>query len=179
MKWIMAALLLTGFALPVRAEVVQASADGFVVSASQAISDQTPDDVWQMLIHPEAWWSSEHSWSGDAGNMSLDPHAGGCFCEASAQGTPGSAEHMRVIQAQPGRLLVMRGSLGPLQAEALTGVLTVTTEQVPGTTDSRLTWTYVVGGYSRLPLDQIAPAVDAVVAEQMQRLAAYLHGAMP
>jgi hypothetical protein len=62
----------------------------------------------------------------------------------------------------------MRGSLGPLQGEALTGVLTVTLEPVDEGT--RLAWTYVVGGYARYPLPDIAPAVDGVIAEQMTRI---------
>lgn len=154
------------FAVPVAAEVASSSDTGFAVTGSADIA-APPSEIWAALTEPSRYWNGEHSWSGDADNLTLEPEAGGCFCETIPGG--GSAEHMRVVSIAPEGRLVMRGSLGPLQGEALTGVLTVTLEPVGE--GARLGWTYVVGGYARYPLADLAPAVDGVIAEQMTRLA--------
>lgn len=157
-------------ATPASADVTQAGSTGFA-TVNSAVVSASPEDVWIELTGPEAWWNSEHSWSGDAANMSLFPVAGGCFCEELPE-SGGSVEHARVIYADPSHLLRMRGSLGPLQAEALTGTLSVSLEPVDGGT--RITWEYLVAGYARFDLVEIAPVVDSVQREQMTRLAARL-----
>jgi hypothetical protein len=165
---------------PAMAEVAASSDGGFVVTHSVTLAGADAARVWEGLVHPELWWSSAHSWSGNSANLSLDPVASGCFCEvipaALPGGAVGSVEHMQVIHVRPQARLVMRGALGPLQGEALTGVLTIVLEpgEEAGSTD--MAWTYVVGGYARFPLPAIAPAVDGVVAEQMARLQARVAG---
>ena len=79
---------------------------------------------------------------------------------------------MHVIYSDPGKVLRMAGSLGPLQSEALNGTLTVTLKPVEGGT--RILFEYVVGGYMRFKTDEIAPAVDGVLQGQLDSLAAYL-----
>jgi hypothetical protein len=126
-------------------------------------------------LQPGGWWNGEHTYSGDPANMTIDAKAGGCFCEAipGADGAAGGqVEHMRVIYVAPGSALRMRGALGPLQVEAVTGVLTVSLE--PKGQNTKVTFDYVVGGYMRTPMAEIAPAVDSVVGEQLMRLAARL-----
>jgi uncharacterized protein YndB with AHSA1/START domain len=140
---------------------------GFMVHES-ALVKANPDAVWAALVQPARWWSREHSWSGDSANLVLEPRAGGCFCETLPKG--GSAEHMHVIQSVPGTMLRMKGALGPLQSEAIEGVLTI--ELTPGEQGTTISWTYVVGGYFRLfEVKDIAPAVDSVMREQSNRLA--------
>ena len=169
MRTLVLGLTALALAFPAAAEVVQADERGFV-TRDEAVLRSHPDDIWQALVQPSEWWNGAHSWSGDASNLSLSAQAGGCFCESLPGG--GSVEHMRVVYAEPGRLLRMAGSLGPLQSEALTGTLTISLEAIDGAT--RIEWTYVLGGYSRYPLDQIAPAVDAVQSEQLSRLHALI-----
>jgi predicted lipid-binding transport protein (Tim44 family) len=82
---------------------------------------------------------------------------------------------MRIVNSSPGRVLRMVGALGPLQGEAVTGMLTITLKTTPKGT--RILWEYVVGGYMRYKPDVIAPAVDGVLAEQLARLAVQLGGA--
>jgi uncharacterized protein YndB with AHSA1/START domain len=169
-KALAAAIMLLS-AMPAGAGVVQSSATGFVTRDTVTVA-ASPADVWSVLVDPARYWSPAHSWSGNPANFVIEPRAGGCFCESlpAIEGIPvGSAEHMRVLQYAPGRLLRMRGALGPLQSEALDGVLTVTLAPVSGGT--QVTWEYVVGGYARLDLQQIAPAVDQVQSEQLSRLA--------
>ena len=162
-------------ACPASAEVAASSDSGFV-SHNVVEVPASPALAWAMLARPGEWWNAEHSYSGSAVNMTLEPVAGGCFCETipAADGVAaGQVEHMRVVYIDP-RVYTLRltGALGPLQAEAVTGVLTMKVE--PSGTGAKIIWDYVVGGYMRMPMAQMAPAVDAVVGEQLTRLAAAL-----
>ena len=152
--------------LPSHAEVVENGAAGFTVHGTVHVA-ATPDATWEGLTQPSRYWNGEHSWSGDAANMTLEPVAGGCFCEV-LPASGGAVEHARVVYAAPGEMLRLRGSLGPLQAEALTGTLTVTLKAVDGGTE--IAWDYVVGGHARFGLETLAPAVDGVIGEQFGRL---------
>lgn len=169
------AALAAACASPAAAEVQAASEAGFV-SHNVVEVPAGPAEAWSMLFQPEAWWNGEHSYSAAAANMTIAPVAGGCFCEAipvTNGMAAGQVEHMRVLYVDPRvRTLRMSGALGPLQSEAVTGVLTMTVE--PSGAGSKITWDYVVGGYMRMPMDEMAPLVDAVVGEQLSRLAASL-----
>ena len=157
-------------ALPAHAEVVESGAAGFTVHGTVRVA-ATPQAAWEGLIQPSRYWNGEHSWSGDAANMTLEPMAGRCFCEG-LPASGGSVEHARVVYAAPGEMLRLRGSLGPLQAEALTGTLTMTVQ--PSGAGSKIAWDYVAGGYARMSLKELAPVVDRVVGEQLKRLALLL-----
>ena len=168
----LAAGLLSGAlvsAVPASAEVIQSSVAGFVVAGS-ATTARSAEDVWYLLVEPAEWWSGEHTWSGEAGNLRLNPQAGSCFCEAMPLG--GSVEHMRVIYAAPGEMLRMSGALGPLQGEGLAGTLTI--EISTAGSGNEVNWVYVVGGNARFPLQEVAGTVDLVLAEQMNRLVSRL-----
>lgn len=180
MKCVAAALAapLIMLATAAQAEIVETGGDGFV-TRDEALVEASPMQVWLALISPGKWWNDAHTWSGDAANMTLKPQAGGCFCEripeeadADRVTLEGSVEHMRVIQAYPERALRMRGALGPLQSEPVSGVLTITISETGGGT--RIVWEYVVGGYMRFPVDVIAPAVDGVMSQQLDGLASGL-----
>jgi hypothetical protein len=165
-------------AAPASAKVIDESEAGFTVAHTAQVA-ATPADVWKMLRMPQKWWSKEHSWTGDAANFWLDSQAGGCFCEkipGSGDGL-GSVQHARIIHARPNELLRLSGALGPLQSEAVTGTLTIQIKETP--TGSALRFDYVVGGYMRFKVAQIAPAVDTVIGEQLAGLAAALGGALP
>jgi uncharacterized protein YndB with AHSA1/START domain len=163
--------VLTGLsAAPAAAEVKGASDSGFAVSHVHRVA-ATPAAVWTALAAPSRWWSGAHSWSGDARNFSLEPSAGGCFCERWGAGDAASSvEHGRVIYAVPGSQLRMVGAFGPLQSEALAGTFTVTLTADGGGT--KIAIDYVVGGHARFALKELAPAVDQVIGEQASRLAA-------
>lgn len=166
------------FALPAQADVVTNTEAGFVLRQAADVT-AGPDAVWAQLVKPSGWWSGQHSYSGDAANLSLDPRAGGCFCEtlpspSSPRAAPrGSVEHMRVIYAEQGKALRLSGALGPLQADALAGTLTVALKPIDGG-GTRIMWEYVVGGFMRQWSGQTAPTVDKMLGEQIARLAAKL-----
>ena len=175
-------ILLATFALarPAQAEVTDQTDRGFV-SRNAVVVSAAPDLAWKRLVRVGTWWSSEHTFSGDAANMTLDPVAGGCFCEIlPAEGAPpakgkaapaprGGVEHMRVVFVDRMKALRLTGALGPLQSEAVTATLTITLKPVEGGT--RILFEYVVGGFMRYPMDRIAGAVDRVMSEQLTSLA--------
>lgn len=157
-------------AAPASAEVIATSDNGFV-SRHEVEVPVPPQEAWGLMLNP-SWWDPSHSYSGSAGNMSIEPVVGGCFCEiipGEGGAAPSGVEHMRVIFIRPASTLRMTGGLGPLQAEAVTGVLTMTI--APGAGGSTIVWEYVVGGYMRPSMIGIAAAVDRVVGEQLSRLA--------
>lgn len=164
-----AALLALAFvATPARAEIKTLRDSGFAVERVVSVP-APPATAWDAVIHPARWWNGQHSWSGSAVNLSIDPRAGGCFCE---RWPAGSVEHGRVIFAQPGKLLRLSAPLGPLQGEAVTTVLSFTL--VAEGKGTRITVSYVVGGFARPGMLTLAPAVDGVISEQADRLAASL-----
>jgi uncharacterized protein YndB with AHSA1/START domain len=163
-------VLAAAIAAPAAAEVSATGANG-LATHDEAVVAASPADSWIALTDPAGWWNPEHSWSGNSANMTLYPVAGGCFCEELPE-SGGSVEHMRVIYAEPEKLLRLSGALGPLQSEALTGTLTVTLE--PAGSGTRISWDYVVGGFSRFDLAALAPTIDGVQSEQLGRLAGKL-----
>jgi hypothetical protein len=163
---------------PAFAEVKATSDSGFNIVHIAEVSE-SPDVVWKRLIAPKLWWNKAHSWSGSSEGFYIDAQANGCFCELfqekGADGkikTVGSVEHMRVIFAQPGKVLRMQGALGPLQSEAVIGTLTVAMEPGKAGKGTKLSFSYVVGGYMRYKVAEIAPAVDKVLGEQFKSLIA-------
>ncbi|MFC4291038.1 hypothetical protein ACFOWX_01270 [Sphingorhabdus arenilitoris] len=174
--FISALVTLTALPTAAMAEVKDSSENGFVIIHNAEV-DATPDEIWKRLISPKDWWNKAHSWSGSSAGFYIDAQANGCFCELfqekGADGkmkTVGSVEHMRVIFAQPGNVLRMQGALGPLQSEAVTGTLTVAMAANKGKAGTKLSFSYVVGGYMRYKVGEIAPAVDKVLGEQMAGL---------
>jgi uncharacterized protein YndB with AHSA1/START domain len=170
--FIAAALLATSGG--VRAEVVDAQANGFEVRQAVHIA-APPERVYDALAHIGAWWDSAHTYSGDASHLSLEPKAGGCFCEVLADG--GSAAHMRVVLAQPGKVLRLDGALGPMQQMGATGHLTWALTAKDGGTE--LTQTYDVGGYAKGGLADLAAPVDHVMGEQAARLKRWIETGKP
>jgi hypothetical protein len=65
-------------AVPAQAEILARDDRGFVVREVVEVGAPAPE-VWRTLVKPAAWWSSEHTFSGEAANLTLDPVPGGCF----------------------------------------------------------------------------------------------------
>ena len=165
-------------ATPAQAKVIDQSDLGFTVAHTAQVA-ASPEDVWKMLRTPDKWWSKDHSWSGDAANFWLDSQAGGCFCEklpGEAGGAMGSVQHARIIFAKPDEMMRLSGAFGPLQSEAVTGTLTIQIRKTA--TGSSIRFDYVVGGYMRFQVADVAPGVDKVLGEQLVGLANALGGAL-
>lgn len=159
--------LLWSATIPASAEVVRATPAGFELSQTVTI-DVPSARAWAALKVPQYWWDKDHTYSDDSANLYLEAQAGGCFCERIPE-SKGSVEHARIVYVAPGRMLRMVGALGPLQAEAVTGTLTFKFD-AEGEKATRITMTYVVGGYVRAGADTLAPKVDEVLALQLLNL---------
>lgn len=168
------ALLPALAALPCAAEVLNVAPGHFEVRHRAEVA-ATPAAVYAVLAQLPRWWSPQHTWSGDARNLSLDLTAGGCWCERWGDGA--SAQHARVLQVLPGRQILMQATLGPLLNLPAVGVLTLVTSAQDGPTAVRLG--YRVSGAPELALDKLAPAVDAVLGMQFARLKAMIETGEP
>jgi uncharacterized protein YndB with AHSA1/START domain len=147
------------------AEVTAVDSEGFEVREQIHVS-APPAAVYAALVTPARWWDSQHTYSGNAANLTLDAKAGGCWCERLADG--GSVLHLIVVYAAPGKGLRLRGALGPLQAMGVEGAMSFSLKGGNDGTD--LTVTYAVGGYAKEGFDNLSKAVDGVLAEQVARL---------
>jgi hypothetical protein len=146
-----------------QAEVTDKSAAGFEVTEKATIA-APPGKVWDMLMRPNHWWDSAHTWSGDAKNLSFD--ASGCFCERLKKG---GVRHMMIAYADGATQLRLFGALGPLQFTGASGHLGVTLKAAGAGTD--VVMTYDVGGYAKGGLaETFAAPVDHVLGEQLARL---------
>ena len=124
--------------------VVDSSAYGFTIRQELVIK-QNADSAYKYFIFDIGkWWNPQHTWSGNSANLVIQPKANGCFCERLDNN--GSVRHMMVEFLEPGSVLRMSGALGPLQAMAVTGVVTLQYKKVDEGT--QLTMTYTVGGYN-------------------------------
>ena len=160
------------FAASAAADVVDKSASGFTLRTSVQVNAPA-DRVFRALVDVGAWWGSDHTYSGDARNMSIAPVPGGCFCETLPNG--GGVEHGRVVNIVPGSLLRLDGALGPLQELAVTGSMTWQIAGAQGGGQgSTVTMIYVVGGYVAGGLEKLAPLVDQVLSQQVQFLKAHV-----
>ena len=138
-------------AAPAIAEVVSSSDTEFIIRA-----EADPFGSRAALIAPAKWWNAERTWSGKSANLCIDSQATGCFCERLAvpDGAPegtrrGSVGHLHFVATMLSKLLRLIGGLGPLQANPVSGLLTMKD-------------------------GEIAPAVDKVLNEQLASLAALL-----
>lgn len=175
MKLVLAAIAAATLAIaaPAQAEVKQTWEAGFRLESKATIA-APPEKVWAALGQIGKWWSSAHSWSGDAANMTLDVRAGGCFCETLPNG--GGVQHGVVVMAMTGKTLRLSAPLGPMQDEGLSAALTFSLKAVEGGTE--VVMTYNVGG-ARPETVGFAKGVDGVLSEQLGRLKRYAETGKP
>lgn len=162
------ALALVGASAPAAADVVGSSPNGFEVRQTIPLVVK-PEAAFQAFTSVPAWWDPQHTYSGKSENLSFSATPGGCFCENFPDG--GGVEHMRVIFLDPGKRMILTGSLGPLLFEATTGVMDVQVKSTAG--GSQLTLDYRVSGFAKGGADKLAPIVDGVLASQLKRFRAY------
>ena len=167
------AVMLTTAPFAAQAEVTDQSAAGFQIrhvvniDAPQAKARAAVQDIGR-------WWSDDHTYSGKAGNLSID--AAGCFCETLPGGF---VRHMSVVYSDPGALK-MFGGLGPLQTTGAAGHLGFEVAKAADPAKSVLTLTYNVGGYAKGGLAETwAAPVDFVLGAQVARLKKYIETGKP
>jgi len=170
----LALALIAAQAIAAHAEVVSVGGDGFELKEAARIL-APPDKVYAAIVAPSQWWSSDHTFSHSAANLSLEAKAGGCFCETLPGG--GSVQHLTVVYAAPGKMLRLRGTLGPFQSMPGDGVMTFTLTQAPDGTD--LTLTYAITGYMRDGFDDLSKGADEVLGQQVARLKLFTETGSP
>ncbi len=157
-----AALMLT--ATQAHAEIVEATGDHYVLHHEER-STLSPSELWVRLIKPAEWWHPDHTYSGDAGNLSFDPQVGGLWREDWADG---SVVHGRVLYVAPEKMLRLDAPFGPLQGMAVTAVWTITIK--PDGDGSLVSFDEIASGTAASKLDALAPTVDFVKGEAIRRL---------
>jgi uncharacterized protein YndB with AHSA1/START domain len=168
-----AVLLVLGAAQPAAAEVKDATASGFTVENVIRVPVEPPK-AWKALVEDvDRWWPADHTWWGAESVLSIEPRAGGCFCERHGEQ---QALHLLVTFVDPGKLLRMTGGLGPLQGMGLGGVLEFRLAPADGGAATTVTLRYRAGGYAPDDLSKLAPVVDRVQALQLGGLASLLGG---
>lgn len=173
--WVLVTVLYALAMGAAQAEVVNAGPNGFSIRHVADVPNVTAPVVWAALADIGKWWDAEHTYSGDARNLTLEPFVRGCFCEKL--GLYAGIEHASVVFAQPARTLRLSGALGPLQEFGVNGSMTWQIEAAGG--GSRITLTYNAGGYADRPLADWAPIVDEVLGGQLQRLARFINTGSP
>ena len=166
-KPILIAAALALFGAPAAAEVVERSADHFVLRYDVAIEGDKPDFIFA-LEHIGEWWNPAHTWSGDAKNLSLALDPGTCFCEAMPDGT--TFEHGAVYEYDPDTGVLIHAALGPLKDKA--EVYDWSIGWTGANKGVEVVWTYVIRGPG---LGAMADGVDAVMGEQFSRMIRFIH----
>lgn len=154
------------------AAVKDVAANGFTIENEQTVPVDA-NTAWNALVgEVDRWWPKDHTWWGARSTLSIDPRAGGCFCEIGRDGKQ-QALHMTVAFVDPGKTLRLLGGLGPLQGMGLSGAMEFRLAPTPqgGT---RITLFYRAGGYTPDDLSKFVPVIDKVQGLQLAGLADYL-----
>lgn len=167
--------LLLLVAVLANAEVVDSSAGGFTIKTTVNIAS-APEEVYRRLVgNVGDWWSSAHTFSGDAHNLKIEDRPGGCFCEKLPNN--GFVRHLDVVYAAPAKRIVLSGALGPMQNLAATGSMQI--QLTPAEGGTKLELTYAAVGYLAKGMNTWAAPVDMVLAEQFARLKNYVETGNP
>ena len=157
------------------AEILDADKNGFSIRYSTTVDADRMTVYGAAVDQVGAWWSSDHTVSGIAANLYITTDLPGCFCESL--GESGGLVHMVVSFVNPGVMVRLTGGLGPLGLMGVSGNMTWEFEDAEDQTT--VTLQYAVGGYMAGGLDSIAPAVDGVLMEAMDRLKQYIEAGSP
>jgi uncharacterized protein YndB with AHSA1/START domain len=153
----------------------EVTSTGFLVKLEASINAPAAK-VYEALIEQiGSWWNPDHTYSHDAKNLSIDPRPGGCFCEKLPNG--GGVEHLRVVYIAAPQLVRFSGTLGPLQASGLAGSMTW---KLNGSAkNTRVQLSYSVGGFIDGGFEKIAPAVESMLSDQLNRLKLFVETGKP
>ena len=153
---------------PATAEIVAAGPDHYTLK-QQGVSPLPPEALWARLIKPAEWWRPDHTYSGDAANLSLKVKAGGLWRE---DWDGGSVAHGIVLLAKKNEMLRLDAPFGPLQEMGVSVIWTIALEADEDGGGTTVTFTEIANGSSASKLDELAPAVDFVKTEAMKQLTA-------
>ena len=149
--------------------------NGFLVKFDVSINAPAAKVYDALIAQVGSWWNPEHTYSHDAKNLSIDARPEGCFCEKLPNG--GGIEHLRVVYIAPPQVVRFSGALGPLQASGVAG--SMTWKLTGGPDNTRLDLSYSVGGFIQGGFEKMAPAVEAMLREQFDRLKLFVETGKP
>ena len=131
-------------AVTAHADVTSSAPGGFTVEHEVVVSADRPSAYRAAIKEVGAWWSSDHTITGDASRLSIEARPLGCFCEQLGEGD--AVVHLVVTFINRDVIVRLSGGLGPL---GLMGVAGNMTWEFFDTEDggTRMKWTYAVGGY--------------------------------
>jgi len=152
----------------------QITSTGFLVKLEANINAPAAKVYEALIGQIGLWWNPDHTYSHDAKNLSIDPRPGGCFCEKLPNG--GGVEHLRVVYIAAPQLVRFAGTLGPLQASGLAGSMTW---KLTGAENTRVQLSYSVGGFIDGGFEKIAPAVESMLSDQLDRLKQFAETGKP
>jgi hypothetical protein len=162
-------------AAPATADVVAVAAGSFVTRDSTEVFSVPVAIHLAFSSGIATWWDPVWTIAGTGEGLSIDLRPDGCFCETVADGRP--HRHLTVVEVDRGRRIVMSGALGALAGLDAEGRLTWTFTEGSGRT--RIEVQYEVTGDPSDRLDELAPAIDAVLSEQLQRLKRFIESGRP
>jgi hypothetical protein len=166
--------LLTSAALvavaPAAAEVLDAAEAGFTVRHEVTVEGPRTA-AWNAAVDDVGlWWNGDHTVGGDASRLHIDARPLGCFCEQLS--ADDGVAHLLVTSVSSGVMLRMTGGLGPLGLMGVNGNMTWEFFDMEG--ETRIRFTYAVGGYRDGGLLVLAEPVDGVISEALDRLKAHI-----
>jgi uncharacterized protein YndB with AHSA1/START domain len=174
-QYLLGTVSLLMLSVPSAQAAPQVTPAGFLVKLETDVH-APPAKVYEALVTQIGlWWNPEHTYSHDAKNLSIDPRPGGCFCEKLPNG--GGMEHLRVVYIAPPQVVRFSGALGPLQASGVAG--SMTWKVTGGSDTTRFELSYSVGGFIPGGFEKIAPAVEAMLREQLDRLKRFVETGKP
>ena len=118
-------------------------------------------------MEPKEWWDGDHSYSGDASNLSMADTAGSYWRE---DWDGGSVIHGQVLMVKEGEQLILSAPFGPLIS---TGATCIWTIKLSATDDggTQISSTHTVAGAPGTGLEDLAGPVDFVMGNGIARLA--------
>jgi hypothetical protein len=173
MQKIATALVLGSALLPMaaKATVTASGTNGFTIRHEAVLPVETPR-AYELFLQIHSWWDRDHTYTGDALNLTITPQVGGCWCERLP--LDGNVEHMRVTMVSPGSMIRFSGGLGPLAAMGAQGAMTWTFIPMADGL-SRVRLDYAVTGFAAgdAGLGAMAAPVDRVLGAAIENLADY------
>ncbi|MEM7742017.1 MAG: hypothetical protein AAF225_14610 [Pseudomonadota bacterium] len=166
MRPILLAALLLAITSPSFAEVTASSPSGFTLR-HEASSLLSPDELWQRLVSPSTWWADDHTYSGDASNISPLGDAGSAWRE---DWDNGSVVHGRVLLVKTEEELVLSAPFGPLLYTGAECIWRIQIAPAEGF-GTLITSSHTVVGRPGTGLEELAPAVDFVMGAGIKSLA--------
>lgn len=166
--WIACAVLITAANSRAIADVNASAADGFQIQIIRELSCSSDEAYRRLVGSVSQWWDSDHTYTGDSGNMAFDLDQ---YCLLEKLPSGGFVRHMEIVFHQPGNRLRISGGMGPLQELGVSGTMSFSFHTQEEQTQVSLT--YHVCGSSLQQLDQLAPVVDRVLSLQMDRFKKY------